>query len=255
MSAEPQSTQRNSRAARRGVAKWLIRLTVGALALAVVYHAWIFVRVVWWRTNNPATTAFMEQGLVRLRAKNAKAQLRQQWVAYERISAHLKRAVIAAEDQKFLDHEGFDWEELEKAFEANQRRGRIRRGGSTISQQLAKNLFLSGERSYLRKGQEAVITAMIELTMEKRRILEIYLNVAEWGPGGIFGIEAGSRRAFGKPAGSLGAAEAALMAAMLPNPVRRDAKSPGPGLRALAGLYVARARRAGGADDCLRQKP
>jgi monofunctional biosynthetic peptidoglycan transglycosylase len=148
---------------------------------------------------------------------NPKAQLRRQWAPYERISAHLKRAVVAAEDARFLDHEGFDWEAIQKAMARNERRGRIVAGASTISQQLAKNLFLSGERSWLRKAQEAAITWMLERTLSKRRILELYLNVAEWGEG-VFGAEAAARYHFGVPAAALGPEQAAWLAAILPSP-------------------------------------
>jgi monofunctional biosynthetic peptidoglycan transglycosylase len=138
-------------------------------------------------------------------------------VPYERISVHLKRAVIASEDANFTEHEGVDWEAIERAHEANRRKGKVVRGGSTITMQLAKNLFLSGERSYLRKAQEIAITYMIEALMDKRRILELYLNFAEWGEG-VFGCEAGARHHFGVPAAQLSAAQGARMAAMLPRP-------------------------------------
>lgn len=193
---------------------WLAAIFFFAL---LTYHAWLFAQILRWRTHNPATTAFMEQGLARLREKNPKAQLQQQWVPYDKISPYLKRAVIAAEDQKFLDHEGFDWDEMEKAFDTNQKRGRIRRGASTISQQLAKNLFLSPARSYWRKGEEAILTAMLEVSLEKRRILEIYLNVIEWGDG-IYGAEAAARHYFGASASSLSEEQAARLAAIIPNP-------------------------------------
>jgi monofunctional biosynthetic peptidoglycan transglycosylase len=143
--------------------------------------------------------------------------LRYRWVDYNRVSVHLKRAVIAAEDSRFLAHEGFDWEGIEKAVERNLRKGRIVAGGSTISQQLAKNLFLSASRNPFRKLQEAVITVMIETLWSKRRILEVYLNVIEWG-NGIFGAEAASRRYFRVPASGLGPDQAAHLAAMIPNP-------------------------------------
>jgi monofunctional biosynthetic peptidoglycan transglycosylase len=132
--------------------------------------------------------------------------------------------VIAAEDAKFADHEGFDWEGIQKAMEKNQRKGKIVAGGSTITQQLAKNLFLSGERSWWRKGQEAIITEMLEATMDKERIFEIYLNVVEWGDG-IFGAEAAARHYFGTGAANLSNRQAALLAAMLPSP-RRFEKNP-----------------------------
>jgi monofunctional biosynthetic peptidoglycan transglycosylase len=162
-------------------------------------------------------TSVMAARLDGLQAKNPQAGLTHRWVDYDRISAHLKRAVISAEDAKFIDHEGFDWEGIQRALEKNQRRGKVVAGGSTISQQLAKNLLLSGERSYLRKGQEAVVTVMIEGVMSKRRILEIYLNVAEWGEG-VFGAEAAARHYFGVSAANLSPEQAARLAAMLPRP-------------------------------------
>jgi monofunctional biosynthetic peptidoglycan transglycosylase len=142
-------------------------------------------------------------------------------VPYARISEQLKRAVIAAEDAKFLEHEGFDWEAIQKAMEKNERKGKVVSGASTISQQLAKNLFLSGRRSWLRKGEEAVITAMLEHAMDKRRILELYLNFAEWGEG-VFGAEAAARHHFGLPAAALDAEQAAWLAAILPSPRRYE---------------------------------
>jgi monofunctional biosynthetic peptidoglycan transglycosylase len=159
----------------------------------------------------------MERRLEALRVKNPKAALKHQWADYNRISAHLKRAVVAAEDAKFIDHEGFDWEGIQRALERNQSRGKVVAGGSTISQQLAKNLFLSGERSVVRKGQEAIITLMLETVLSKRRILELYLNVAEWGEG-VFGAEAAARHYFGTSAANLTPAQAARLAAMLPRP-------------------------------------
>ena len=152
-----------------------------------------------------------------MRARDREAKLRQSWVPYDRIAPSLKRAVVVAEDAKFSDHEGFDWEAIEKAREKNRKKGRIVAGGSTISQQLAKNLFLSGERSALRKGQEALITVMIEHVMDKRRILEIYLNVIEWGDD-VFGAEAAARHYYGVGAASLGPEQSARLAAMVPNP-------------------------------------
>jgi monofunctional biosynthetic peptidoglycan transglycosylase len=159
----------------------------------------------------------MAQRLEELRERRPKAALKHQWVAYGRISVHLKRAIIAAEDAKFVDHEGFDWAGIQRAMEKNQRKGKVVAGGSTITQQLAKNLFLSSERSLVRKGQEAFITAMLEALMSKRRILEIYLNVVEWGDG-VFGAEAASRHYFGASAAALSPEQAARLAAMLPRP-------------------------------------
>jgi monofunctional biosynthetic peptidoglycan transglycosylase len=188
------------------------------LALATV-QAWYYAHVLWWNTHDPAHTAFMRARLERMRERDAKAALVQRWVRYDRISAQLKRAVVAAEDAKFVGHEGFDWEAIQKAIERNERRRAVVAGASTISQQLAKNLFLSGERSWLRKAQEAAITAMLEAVMSKRRILEIYLNVAEWGEG-VFGAEAAARHHFGVSAAELNAEQAAWLAAILPSPRR-----------------------------------
>jgi monofunctional biosynthetic peptidoglycan transglycosylase len=159
----------------------------------------------------------MAAGLARQQDKNPDAELRHKWVPYDRISIHLKRSLIAAEDARFLDHEGFDVEGIEAAVKKNVKKGKLVAGGSTISQQLAKNLFLSGERSFIRKGQEAVITLMIETTWSKRRILEVYLNVIEWG-NGIYGAEAAARRYHKKSAANLSRDQAARMAAMVPNP-------------------------------------
>jgi monofunctional biosynthetic peptidoglycan transglycosylase len=159
----------------------------------------------------------MQRGLARLRTRDTGARLQHRWVPYGEISLNLKRAVIAAEDQKFLDHDGFDVDAIHQAYEKNARSGRIRRGGSTISQQLAKNLFLSSPRTYLRKAHEAVITLMIESLLGKRRILEIYLNVVEWGDG-IYGAEAAAQHYFGEAAADLEPEEAARLAAMLPSP-------------------------------------
>jgi len=194
--------------------------TLGALFLAVVaVQCWYYAHVLWWRAYEPASTAFMQARAERLREKDAGAKLAQRWVPYERISSQLKRAVVAAEDAKFVGHEGFDWEAISKAMEKNEKKGRVVSGASTISQQLAKNLFLSGERSWLRKGQEAVITWMLETTLSKRRILELYLNFAEWGEG-VFGAEAAARYHFGVNAAALNAPQAAFLAVILPSPRR-----------------------------------
>ena len=192
-------------------------LAAAAAAIFLAVQLSFFVRIWWWKDHNPAGTAFMEASLDRLRETRPDAKLRHMWVPYDRISPHLKRAIVVAEDAKFADHEGFDWEAIEKALEKNRARGKVVAGGSTISQQLAKNLFLSGARSPWRKGQEAIITVMIEHVMDKRRILEVYLNVIEWGEG-VFGAEAAARHYFGTTAAGLGPEAAARLAAMVPNP-------------------------------------
>ncbi|HSC77477.1 MAG TPA: monofunctional biosynthetic peptidoglycan transglycosylase, partial [Candidatus Acidoferrales bacterium] len=196
---------------------WFLRVVVALFGLVIGYNGAIFWRVWQLREHNPENTAFMQQGLERLQERNPNARLQHRWVPYEKISVELKRAVIAAEDQKFLDHEGFDVEAIQEAYEKNERSGRIRRGASTISQQLAKNLFLSPRRSYLRKAHEGVITLMMEALLSKQRILEIYLNVVEWG-NGIYGAEAAARYYYGTSAAALDAEQAARMAAMIPSP-------------------------------------
>ena len=203
----------------KSIARTFKRLIFLALAALVIYQLWLFGWVLWWKSHPPHETSFMEIRLDELLQKNPKAKLQYQWVAYDRISNHLKRAVIASEDDKFMEHNGFDWEGIEYALKKNQRKGRRVAGGSTITQQLAKNLFLSPSRSYLRKIQEAVITLMIETTWDKRRILEVYLNVVEWG-NGVFGAEAGARRQFGVSAAGLSEYQAVRMAVMLPSPRR-----------------------------------
>ena len=197
----------------RALAKGLF-YSVGALLIAfLIAQLWFYSHIFYWSHYHPETTAFMESRL----AARPSMKLEHAWVPYERISIHLKRAVVVAEDAKFLDHEGFDWEAIQEAIVKNQREGKVVAGASTISQQLAKNLFLSGERSWLRKGQEAIITWMLEQTMSKRRILELYLNVAEWGDG-VFGAEAAARYHFGIPASALNADQGAWLAAILPSP-------------------------------------
>jgi monofunctional biosynthetic peptidoglycan transglycosylase len=196
---------------------WIGKGIAVAITLVLLYQVWLFAHVLWWIDHNPSMTSFMEAGLARQQEKNPDAELRHKWVPYDRISIHLKRAIVAAEDAKFLTHEGFDVEGIQVAVEKNLKKGRLFAGGSTISQQLAKNLFLSSERSFLRKGQEAVITLMIEATWSKRRILEVYLNVIEGGTA-ISGAKPPPRRYYKIPAASLGPGQAARLAAMVPNP-------------------------------------
>ena len=150
--------------------------------------------------------------------------LKEQWLPYAKISTQLKRAEIASEGDKFVDHEGFDWEGIQKAIEKNQKRGKVVAGGSTISQQLAKNLLLSPNKTVLRKVEEASITLWLELLWDKRRILEVYLNVVEWGRG-IFSADAAAQRYFGISASQLNAEQPARLAVMFPGP-RRFEKNP-----------------------------
>ena len=205
--------------------RWLRRGLAVLVLLLLAWQGWYLGWVVWWKFVNPSTTSFMSLRLDELREKDPRAGLKQQWVPYERISANLKRAVVAAEDAKFSEHEGFDWEGIQKALEKNQKKGRIVAGGSTISQQLAKNLFLSASKTPWRKAQEAVITLMLEAVLDKRRILEIYLNVVEWG-NGVFGAEAAARHYYGTSAAQVSAEQAARLAVLLPNP-RKFGRLPG----------------------------
>jgi monofunctional biosynthetic peptidoglycan transglycosylase len=192
--------------------------TLGTAVIALIaVQLWFLGHLIYWNSFNPGSTAFME----RYAESRPGVRLRHAWVPYPRISEHLKRAVVAAEDAKFLDHEGFDWEAIQEALRKNEKRGKVVAGASTITQQLAKNLFLSGSRSWARKAQEAAITWMMERTLSKRRILELYLNVAEWGEG-VFGAEAAARHHFGVSAAALGPAEAAWLAAILPSPRRYE---------------------------------
>lgn len=198
---------------------WTVRLLAGLVLLLLFWQGWYFLWIVAWKYVDPMNTSFMERRLSELREKAPDAQLKHQWVPYDKISIHLKRAVVAAEDARFLEHEGFDWEGIQKALEKNQRKRRVVAGGSTISQQLAKNLFLSADKTPWRKAQEALITLMLEGVLGKRRILEIYLNVVEWGSG-VFGAEAAARRYYGVSAAQLSAHQAARLAVMLPAPRR-----------------------------------
>lgn len=175
------------------------------------------------------------------------------WRPLEDIAPVLPRTVIASEDAQFCNHRGIDWRGLRDIIKDAEDLEDLR-GGSTITQQTAKNLFLWQGRSYVRKALEMPLAVWMDLILGKRRIMEIYLNVAEWGPRGQFGAEAGAQRAFKTSAADLDARQAALMAAMLPNPVRRDAQKPGPAVRRLAGIYQRRANSAG-LDACLRRTP
>ncbi|MDR2164278.1 MAG: monofunctional biosynthetic peptidoglycan transglycosylase [Zoogloeaceae bacterium] len=216
--------------------KWGALLVVGVfLAAQLWFMGWIF----WWKHNPPQETSFMRLRLDELREKDPAARLRWQWMPYDEISTQLKRALIAAEDARFVDHEGFDWRGIQLAIEKNQEKGRFVAGGSTISQQLAKNLFLNPGRSVLRKGQEALITLMLEAVWDKKRILEVYLNAIEWG-NGVFGAEAAARHYYQTSAARLSAPQAARMAAMVPNPRYYDRHRNARGLRGKTDIILKR---------------
>jgi len=172
--------------------------------------------------QNPDKTAFMQWREAQWAEKGEKKRITKRWVPISRVSPLLIKAVLIGEDDKFYQHEGFDYEALEQALEKNLKQGRFAAGASTISQQLTKNLFLSPEKSLTRKAKEAILTWRLENALSKRRILELYVNVAEWGDG-IFGVEAASRHYFHKPASALTSMEAARLAAVLPNPIRFSA--------------------------------
>jgi len=212
---------------KKSLWSWIWRILAALFVLMLCYQAWIAAHIAWWISHNPTTSAFMDDRLEVMQSKNPDAKLKHKWVPYKNISNHLKRALIASEDAKFVDHEGFDWEGIQKAYEKNRARGKIVAGGSTISQQLAKNLFLSTKRTPWRKGEETIITLMLEAMMEKERIFDIYLNTIEWG-NGIFGAEAAARHYYQISASQLSAEQAARLAAMVPNPryydTHRDAK-------------------------------
>lgn len=224
---------------RRGAKRWIWRGAAALAAVLALYVSWVFVHVYYWVDHSPSMTSFMQARLEELRERNPRFRLEQHWVPYERISIHLKRAIVVAEDARFLSHEGFDWVGIQEAMEKNVRKGRVVAGGSTISQQLAKNLFLSSERTLWRKAHEAFITVVLEAVLSKRRILELYLNVIEWGEG-IFGAEAAARHYFGTSAASLTPEQAARLAAMVPNPRYYDRRGVTRALQRRAAIILAR---------------
>jgi monofunctional biosynthetic peptidoglycan transglycosylase len=212
----------------------VIRVTKKHLALAAAAAAACLFASVGWcfvfpdvsalKDHNPATTSFMQYRQRQWRDQGRTLTLRQNWVAFDRISLYLVKAVIISEDAKFWQHDGFDFEAIQNALEKDIKAGRYRLGASTITQQLAKNLFLSPRKNPIRKIKEAILTWRLEHALSKKRLIELYLNVVEWGDG-TFGAEAAARRYFAKPAAELGAKEASRLAAVLPNPIRFNAAS------------------------------
>ena len=233
------SGQQRAGSVGRSVVRIIGIAAAAAFAIVVLWVVWIALHIAWYAGHAPEETSFMAQRAGEARTKNRNAAPRYEFVPYARIAMSLKRAMIAAEDAKFVDHEGFDWDGIALALEKNQKRGRIVAGGSTITQQLAKNLFLSSQKSYWRKGEEAAITVMLEAMLPKQRIFELYLNVIEWGDG-VFGAEAAARRYFGVSAAQLSPEQSARLAAMAPNP-RFYERNPGaPGLARKTGIILAR---------------
>ena len=197
--------------------KWAKITILVILGVAILYQGWIVFSIFRYRSSNPSSTAMMEQRASQARARGEQVKRVQTWVAYDRISRNLTRAVLAGEDSRFFDHAGFDWEEIRKALEEDWNEGQFKRGASTITQQLAKNLFLSTSKNPLRKLHEAVITKEMEWILGKRRILEIYLNVIEWGDG-VYGAEAAARTYFNTSAAAVSADQAAFLSAIIPSP-------------------------------------
>ena len=221
--------------------RWIRRLLIALLVLLALPY----LLAPLYRFVNPPSTLMAGRWLLGKRVARI-------YVPLEWIAPVLPRSVIASEDGRFCFHHGVDLAELRASYEDADDLTDMR-GGSTVTQQLAKNLFLWPGRSFIRKGLEFPLALWTDLVLPKRRIMEIYLNVAEWGPNGEFGVEAGSRHAFGKTSAQLSSGEAALLAAMLPNPKRRSARTPRPGVWRIAAIVQARAARSGAIDACLKR--
>jgi monofunctional glycosyltransferase len=232
MPAVAQSRARSA-AAARPARQWPFRLAWTLLLVIALVVLLPYLLVPLYRVVDPVSTLMLWRWATGARVERA-------FVSMERMAPALPMTVIASEDGRFCSHRGVDWRELKERLDDIDDIGKAR-GVSTITQQTAKNLFLWQGRSFVRKALEFPLALWIDLVLPKRRVLEIYLNIAEWGPNGQFGAEAGSRYAFNKPAQALSAREAALLAAILPNPRRRSAKQPGPAVRRLAAVYEVRA--------------
>ncbi len=198
--------------------RWLACLLLAPLAAVLLFNTYVFGSILTYRAVAPHSTSFMQMRMNQLAGERPDVALDYRWVPYAAIATHLKKALIASEDAQFAAHDGFDWSGIRRAMQQNRRAGQVRAGGSTISQQLAKNLFLNDSRSYVRKVEEAAITAMLEATTDKDRIFELYLNVIEWDYG-VFGAEAASQRFFKRSAAQLTPQQAAQLAARVPRPL------------------------------------
>lgn len=225
----------------------LKRILLAVLILILAWLAWeviTFPDVARLATERPTTTAFMEQRRKTLRREGKSDELKWTWVPYGRISPYLRRGVLVAEDNAFYEHEGVDVDAMKEAFDRNWKRGKVTHGGSTVTQQLAKNLYLSPSRNPLRKVREYFIARALEKHLTKKRILEIYLNVVEMGER-VYGAEAAARHYFGKPASALTTREAALLAGCLPNPRVMNPGQPNKRLRARQRMILSRMKRWG----------
>lgn len=197
------------------IVKWLIALPVG---IFIFFNAYVYGNIITYRAVAPSKTAFMSMRMSQFAKEGRDVALDYRWMPYNRISVNLKKALIASEDARFAGHGGFDWGGIQNAIRRNRNSGKVKAGGSTISQQLAKNLFLNESRSYIRKGEEAAITAMMEAVTDKDRIFELYLNSIEWHYG-VFGAEAASRYFYQIPAAKLSKQQAAKLTARVPAPL------------------------------------
>jgi monofunctional biosynthetic peptidoglycan transglycosylase len=237
-----QSRQRAPRRARFGRVSRLLRIAVVAVALFLVLP-YLLTPLYW--VVDPVSTLMLGRWATGQRVDRTVVSL-------DRMGPYLPVTVVVAEDGRFCSHSGLDFQQIKEALEDADDGGELR-GASTITQQTVKNLFLWPGRSYVRKALEIPLAMWFNLILPKRRIMEIYLNVAEWGPNGVFGAQAAARRAFDKPAATLTPREAALLAAALPNPLTRDPRRPGSGMNRLADLYQGRATKAAGT-ECVRQR-
>ena len=227
--------QTEKRSLIRKFFKWSVLLILGLILGTIFYETIMLFRVIRLRSHNPSSTSLIDTRISEATSRGQQVHREQTWVPLDRISPNLQRAVLAGEDTNFISHHGFDYQAIEKAWEQAQKESEkearqegddddwlpnlpeFKRGASTISQQLAKNLYLSSERSFVRKGQEAILTIMLERVLSKQRILELYLNEIEWGDG-VYGAEAAAQHYFHKPAAQLTSNEAAFLSAMIPNP-------------------------------------
>jgi monofunctional glycosyltransferase len=217
----PSGATRTHRKTRLGPARWILYLVSVMAIAALATQLYFFVQIGIWTRMNPGETAFMRADAWTLAKTHPGIALQREWVPYDQISRNLKRAIIASEDANFANNNGFETDAILQAWEKNKARGKLAFGGSTISQQLARNLFLSREKSYIRKAEELVITGMLEFWMDKERIFEIYMNSVEWG-NGIYGAEAAAQHYYKTDASKLTAWQSARLAVMLPRPKYYD---------------------------------